>query len=105
MYGVAIARERRQKIFLVGTSDFLGRDNKMNSVTDVTAERAAKAVIDAGRHWEEFKSAVAAIQTCQFTPNTVVALLADELDIPALDIRRVLDAFTQLPKVYCTVAA
>ena len=77
----------------------------MNDVTDATAERAARAVIDAGRHWEEFKSAVASIQSCKLTPNTVVALLADELDIPAMEIRRVLDAFTQLPRVYCTVAA
>lgn len=77
----------------------------MGEITDATAERAARAVIDAGRQWEEFKQSVCAIQKCQLTPNTIIHLLADELDVPADEIRRVLDAFTKLPQVYCTEAA
>ena len=69
------------------------------------AEKAAMAVLDAGRYWKGFKTAVSALQDSQLTPNTVVALLSDELDMPKDDISRVLNAFDQLPEKYCTVAA
>lgn len=76
----------------------------MGEITREAAERAAQAVIDAGEHWQNFKLAVERIKRTHLTSRTVVALVADECDIPVDIVRTVLDSFIKIPDLIAVAA-
>lgn len=74
-------------------------------VTDAAAERAARAVINAGVAWEGLRNAIAEIEASQLTPRAVALLLSDELELGMDDVQGVIRALTNFPNRYLSVAA
>ena len=76
----------------------------MGEVSHEAADRAAQAVINAGRSWEDFKRAVQSVQASRLTPRTIACLIADECDLPSDVVEAVLPTFPKLPSLIAVAA-